>query len=519
MSQDAQLGYRIDRDHVLDELWVRQEQDNLVHIMSPLIPTDAIPWLMLEAEFQRARQMELLNLTDATMPRATIHWYRNREHKRQITGAARTKFAKVHLGELYISAETFPPRVLGHELAHITSGAFSDNLLRVPGRLGGLWYNPALVEGFAVAVDSSDTPLSTHEKTRVALDADRVPPLQELFSPLGFVNTNLSVAYRASGSFVRYCLDTWGAEPVIRWFGTEHFERSMGLPLSEAEHQWRAWLAELELRQEDIKAVQRIQTRPAIGQEKCGRSPEAIALDRARQARADEAFERFLAQLEPEMEPDALWLTRTEYKAIRAQYRCTLPDPPPISLTEERQTQYTYLLALTDWARGDTAEAQLRLNQTPDSYKRSDHIILTRVLLRDGFDVGLVRSVDDVRDEHVLLTQAWERTRHPAVGFLLALRMARQQHWRSLAEVLDQIDWTGFAFPEDTAGTILLRTQGLRGRVAFAQRDWASAAASWRAYTEAAPTQGRRDQGETWLARTRFFESRAARLKADLPAL
>ena len=531
VSQDAALGYRIDRDHVVtEELWVQREHDNLAHQMSPLIPSDAIPWLMLEAEFQRARQMKLLGLTDATMPRAVLHWYRDREHKRQVTGAARTKFAKVHLHELYISADVFPPRVLGHELAHITSGAFSDNLLRVPGRLGGLWYNPALVEGFAVAVDSSDVPLSAHEKTRVALDADRVPPLEELFSPLGFVNTNLSVAYRASGSFVRYGIDTWGPEPILRWFGSERFEESVGMPLADAERQWRAWLGELELREADVGAVNRIQTRPAIGQEQCGRSDASIALEHARAARGDEAFNRAFAQLEPGLDPDAAWLTRAEYEATRAHYqcgltelpapdsRCDLPDPPPVALSDDRASQYTHLVSLAAWARGDTSRAIARMDAYPTRLKRSNRVIFARVLLRDGFDFTLARP-PDTANTWFQEARAWERTRHPAVGLILAHRLARAQDWASLAEVTAQLSWEGFAFPDDLPGTLPLDSLELKAKAAFALRRWDEAEAAWAAYADAAPTQGRRDYGQTWLERARFFRSRAERVTADLPPL
>ena len=79
-------------------------------------------------------------------------------------------------------------------------------LLQIPEALGGAGVPRSPVANALIMEDLAHGDLS------LALGA---------VSPLGFVNTNLNVAYRTSGSFVRFCIDTYGPEKVTRWFGSE----------------------------------------------------------------------------------------------------------------------------------------------------------------------------------------------------------------------------------------------------------------------------------------------------------
>ncbi len=520
--QDAELGYRIDARYLDRELRAGGEVNGVKHVMAPTIPTDARPWLMVDAEFELSRQQALLKLPDERMPHTTIYWYRDRKQKKRFTGAEQTKFAKVHLGQLYLSADDFPARTLAHELSHVTSGALSDNLIKVPGRLGGLWYNPALVEGFAVAVAWSDLPLSAHEQARVAIEKNRAPALEELFSPLGFATTNLSVAYRLSGSFVRFCLDTYGPEPVMKWYATEDFQGAFGTPLAVVEAKWRDFLmaddkAALFSRDEDF--IDKMQSRPSISQESCGRPDDDDDLNAALAAEADDEVYRILdARAAQDGEQAAVWFARAHYKAERANFNCPLPDTAEIDLGEKFAPRYDHLRALAAWGRGDTAQARQIFDALPASHKRNDNVILGRNLLRDGFPVDEFIA-DAPTDPTLALAGSFARTRHPAFGHKLAQTLTRAQRWDSAADVLSKIYWNNTTFPDNERGMILLDEAEMRGRTAFARRDWAAARAAWKDYLRLAPSEGRRAHGQTWIERTDFFEAHAERLTADLPRL
>ena len=512
-SHDAELGYRVDREHLHTVLRAHEEVDGLTHYLSPRIPSDARPWLLLDAGFERAEQRELLGLTQAQMPEATIFWYANQSEKRDLTGAGRTKFAKVHLREFAVTADAFPARTLNHEMSHVTSGAFSDTPLRVPGRLGGLWYNPLLVEGFAVAVSWTDYPLSAHEQARIAIDKGRAPAPVELFNPLGFATNNLSVAYRISGSFVRFCMDTYGVPAVLAWYRTEAFEPSMGVPLPVAEAAWREMLAGLTIREEDRAGVEQIQSRPPISRESCGTSKDESDLRVAIGKEADDEVDRILSE---RPETPETWFARRSYQVQRTNYRCDLPDPP-VKLSDTDARRYAWMRAVAAWARADAAAPAL-FAALPQRSRRANTVVIARALLRDGHPATDL-YFDAPHDPTYHDAARFWQTHHPALGFQLAVRLTSAQRWESASAVLAALDFSDFAFVDGEPGTVLLKVHDMRGKTAFAVRDWDGAAAAFTAFRDAAPTQGRAAYAKTWLRRVAWFRTHEDRLTADLPRL
>lgn len=514
-SQSAELGYRIDRSHLDERLRDRVSGQGLEHVFAPLIPTDLRPWIVLEAEYQRHRQAVLLDLDE--LPPARMYWFADKDHKQDLTGARSTMFAKVHLGEVYLSAETFPPIAVGHELAHVTSGHFSDGLLRVPGRLGGIWYNPALVEGFAMAVDWSDHPLNTHEQARVALEKGRLPPLQDLFTPLGFVTINKSVAYTASGSFLRFCIEEYGADALGRWYRDEDFEAAMGEALPSVEAKWHQMLGGLAVRETDGGATERRQARPAMGAESCDRAESRERLGRAMRARADDEVERMYQLLASEGGlTTEVWLEREAYLAARDGYRTPRSPEPPRELGTGGATRYQTLAALSLWANGDRAAAEQVFAELPPSQRAARDVIVARALIRDGF------ALEDLvappgREVLVHLTRRFEETRHPVIGFLLARRLWKKQDWWTLRSTLRHVSFEAFAFPDDVPGDVPLVLAQMNGLAAFGLRDWSAAHDHFQDLIELAPGPGRAELGREWQGRIAYFRAHEQRLSSDLP--
>src|SRR5690606_34710783 len=94
--------------------------------------------------------------------RITAYLFRDPGQKRRLMGAATTYIAKPWRKEVYLQDSGFPHPVLGHEIAHVVAGSFSQGPFRIGGGMG-LRSNPGLVEGIAVAAspDENDdlTPL------------------------------------------------------------------------------------------------------------------------------------------------------------------------------------------------------------------------------------------------------------------------------------------------------------------------------------------------------------------------
>src|SRR5262249_28336979 len=91
--------------------------------------------------------------------RITAFFFRDAAEKKRLMGAGDTYIAKPWRGEVYLQVHAYPHPVLGHEIAHVVAGSFARGAFKVAGELGGLWPNPGLIEGIAVAASPDDDEL------------------------------------------------------------------------------------------------------------------------------------------------------------------------------------------------------------------------------------------------------------------------------------------------------------------------------------------------------------------------
>lgn len=171
-----------------------------------------------------------------------VYLYRSPAEKYQLMGAEGTNIAKPWRSEVHISELGWPNPVLGHEVVHVVARGAGSGPLRISGALGGLWPNPALIEGVATAaawpVASGLTP---HEWAHAMLELNMVPSLDVLFGP-SFLGQQHRLAYTLSGSLLRFVRERWGAGALRATYTTGSLERGVGVPIAEIDAAWRAML-------------------------------------------------------------------------------------------------------------------------------------------------------------------------------------------------------------------------------------------------------------------------------------
>ncbi|MDC3960882.1 tetratricopeptide repeat protein [Polyangium jinanense] len=148
----------------------------------------------------------------------TAYLFADPAQKGALMGAADTYIAKPWRSEVYVQQNGYPHPVLGHEIAHVMAGSFGRGPFRIAGSLGGLLPNPGLIEGIAVATSPHEGALSAREWAKAMKDLGKLPKLSRLFA-LGFLGENSSVAYTASGAFVGFVKERYGAAAVRAWYG------------------------------------------------------------------------------------------------------------------------------------------------------------------------------------------------------------------------------------------------------------------------------------------------------------
>lgn len=159
--------------------------------------------------------------------RLTAYLFADSAQKGSLMGAADTYIAKPWRHEVYLQQGGFPHPVLGHEIAHVMAGSFAPGPFSVAGRLSGLWPNPGLIEGIAVAASPHEGALTPREWARAMKDLNLLPSLERLFA-FGFYGENSSVAYTVSGAFVGFVHERHGAAVVRAWYGGESLPRATG---------------------------------------------------------------------------------------------------------------------------------------------------------------------------------------------------------------------------------------------------------------------------------------------------
>lgn len=282
-------------------------------------------------------------------PHVTSFYFASPAEKRRWMGAARVYIAKPWRREIYVQHDDPPHDVIRHELAHVVAGEFGDPIFHVALSWFG-WppvrFNMGLIEGLAVAADwpggrGRPTP---HQAARALLDAGKLPPIARLLAP-GFLEHSAALSYTVAGSFVRFLLDTHGADKLralYRAGGTPaHFPTIYGQPLDALEEAWHAQLRATPLDADDAAVARDRMRRPGIFARPCphvvarrlseattlarsGRAPEAVALLRVICGRDPDPIHRLAlaGALERAGELDA---ARAELAAIAAAETTSAP--------------------------------------------------------------------------------------------------------------------------------------------------------------------------------------------------
>jgi hypothetical protein len=171
-----------------------------------------------------------------------VYLFRSPDEKYALMGAAGTNLAKPWRSEVYISNLGWPNPVLGHELVHVVARGSGSGPFRIAGAYGGLWPNPALIEGVATAAAwQPQGGLTLNEWAHAMLELDMVPNLSRLFGP-GFFGQQERLAYTLSGSLLAFVREQYGARAVRETYRTGDLAQGVGKPLAEIDAAWRAHL-------------------------------------------------------------------------------------------------------------------------------------------------------------------------------------------------------------------------------------------------------------------------------------
>lgn len=282
--QAGALGYAVDASDIAEVLDGRIETAHFIihYARSEDIDAD-IELIARDHEFRYAQVVGQLGVEPAGKLRS--YYFASRAQKARWFGAYAVEMAKPWRGEIYLDHRPFPHPSLRHEIAHAVAGAFGDPIFGVAAR-HGVFINPGLIEGLAVALDwptAHDRP-TPHEAVRAMSELGLQPSIRQLLS-LSFVSVSSARGYTTAGSFLKFLLDGRGSGKLRALYRSGgDFEAVYGASLFELESAWRQMIGKIELPAAAVEAQRERFRTASVFARPC---PHAIA------ARRDSAFRAF----------------------------------------------------------------------------------------------------------------------------------------------------------------------------------------------------------------------------------
>lgn len=278
------LGFAVDADDIEAAMGGRLETAHFVitYEPTPEILAD-LPLIAADHEFRLAQVCRTLG----ACPRGKVHsyYFASASSKARWLGARRVEMAKPWRREIYLEHRDFPHGSLRHELAHVVAAEFGDPVFGVAARpiLGvPAIFNPGLIEGLAVAADwpgNPDKDLTPHQAVRAMLDQGARPDLNRLFS-LGFLSVASVRSYATAGSFVRFLLDTYGADKVRALYRSGgDVDGVLGQSMGQLRDAWLTMVAAVPVPPQTTEATRERYRQTSVFERPC---PHAIAARRAR---------------------------------------------------------------------------------------------------------------------------------------------------------------------------------------------------------------------------------------------
>ncbi len=165
--------------------------------------------------------------------------FKDRQQKRQLFGAGNADVAKPWLFQIYTQANSYN-RTLKHEIAHVFSAEHGISFLKLADN-----FNPALIEGYAMALENNYDDMDPHYLAKLAEDSGYKVDIKNLFTGINFFGNTSSISYIYSGSFLKFLKDKYGIKKLHDLYGDLDFEKHYGLNIVVLADEYEKFLAAL----------------------------------------------------------------------------------------------------------------------------------------------------------------------------------------------------------------------------------------------------------------------------------
>ncbi len=259
---ESKIGISYTREYITKNFLSGSiETDNFIIYYAPgTLVAKNIDLISQDHEWRYKQLKEILDVDFSDKIRSYI--YPDKETRKKLAGASETTIANPIHKEIHLIYDSFPHPILKHELVHVMSGDFGNNILRLSPKIG-------LLEGIAVASDWGGQKFTPHQWSKAMIELGIAPRIQDIVG-FGFWYAPSQVSYTLMGSFSRYLIDTYGIGNFKKVYKTGDFS-VYGKKLEELSEEWQTYLKTIETPEETTAIAEALFAGPSIFNATCPR--------------------------------------------------------------------------------------------------------------------------------------------------------------------------------------------------------------------------------------------------------
>ncbi|WP_041294108.1 tetratricopeptide repeat protein [Ignavibacterium album] len=211
-----------------------ESQNFVIHFDKNGIDSTEINILLLNHEYYYEKLKNKLGFSPKEKINSFI--FNDRLQKKRYFGSEKADVAKPWLNEIYLSRDSWES-TLNHELVHIFSAEIGSGIFKLAHS-----FNPALIEGFAEAIDDNYDDIQIHFVAASAYNYGYKIDVQDLFRGFNFFKSFSGLSYLYAGSFSKYLIEKYGIESYSLFYHSGNTNKAFGKSSDELSDEYLEFL-------------------------------------------------------------------------------------------------------------------------------------------------------------------------------------------------------------------------------------------------------------------------------------
>lgn len=241
------FGFTIPLSRIEKELGGKLTTEHFILIYPKEISKDKVEISALHHEFYYNEISKATNLYPAD--KITSVLFSSSEQKKKYIGSANADISKPWLNCVVTDFDHHDV-TLKHEIVHAFSSLIGGKIFKA-----SYWFNPALMEGFAVAIEDKEDNSSLYSAAFTIKKFNSKITAADLLSGYNFFGQVSSISYVYSGAFIKWLIEKYGVDKFKQIYTDPDYSKYYSKSLSELGKEFDSYIESAPYTYNENKAV------------------------------------------------------------------------------------------------------------------------------------------------------------------------------------------------------------------------------------------------------------------------